>query len=109
MRTTPTLCAGFVFATYIPAASDTFQVICENPRREYVVSITEGNANLKLSAEEGLTLYRILAVENTDARYVVVALTTDNGPTVRFSLRPYMRMEFWSGSELMQTDACRAL
>lgn len=102
------LCVGLLCISCGSTHAKTIQLICENPRREYVVSFSEGDANLKVAAEEGFTLYRVLAVENSNARYVLVALTPDSGPTVRLSLRPYMKMEYWSGSELLQTDACRA-
>lgn len=90
-----------------PATAESYQLICENPRREYQVRFSDGDANIQLDVPEGTTLYRVLAVEETDARHVVVALTMNDGPTVRLSLRPYLRMEYWSGNELFQTDACR--
>ena len=91
----------------VQASADTYQLICENPRREYTVSFSDGDKNIQLGAPEGTTLYRVLAVEQTTERHVVVALTINDGPTVRLSLRPYLRMEYWSGNELLQTDACR--
>jgi hypothetical protein len=90
-----------------PATAETYQLICENPRREYQVRFSDGDANTQLDVPAGTTLYRVLAVEETEARHVVVALTMNDGPTVRLSLRPYLRMEYWSGNELFQTDACR--
>jgi hypothetical protein len=90
-----------------PATAETYQLICENPRREYQVRFSDGDANIQVDVPEGTTLYRVLAVEETEARHVVVALTMNDGPTVRLSLRPYLRMEYWSGNELFQTDACR--
>lgn len=90
-----------------PATAETYQLICENPRREYQVRFSDGDTNIQLDVPEGTTLYRVLAVEETEARHVVVALTMNDGPTVRLSLRPYLRMEYWSGNELFQTDACR--
>lgn len=92
----------------VPASADTYQLICENPRREYTVSYGDGDTNIELGAPEGVTLYRVLAVERTAERHVVVALTINDGPTVRLSLRPYLRMEYWSGNQLFQTDACRS-
>ena len=90
-----------------PATAETYQLICESPRREYQVRFSDGDTNIQLDVPEGTTLYRVLAVEETEARHVVVALTMNDGPTVRLSLRPYLRMEYWSGNELFQTDACR--
>lgn len=90
-----------------PATAETYQLICENPRREYLVRFSDGDANIQLNVPDGTTLYRVLAVEETDARHVVVALTMNDGPTVRLSLRAYLRMEYWSGNELFQTDDCR--
>jgi hypothetical protein len=96
-----------IIISAVQASADTYQLICENPRREYTVSFSDGDKNIQLGAPEGTTLYRVLAVEQTPERHVVVALTIDDGPTVRLSLRPYLRMEYWSGNELFQTDACR--
>lgn len=90
-----------------PATAETYQLICENPRREYQVRFSDGDTNIQLDVPEGTTLYLVLAVEETEARHVLVALTMNDGPTVRLSLRPYLRMEYWSGNELFQTDACR--
>lgn len=91
----------------VHASTDTYQLICENPRREYTVRFSDGDTSIHVGAPEGTTLYRVLAVEQTAERHVVVALTINDGPTVRLSLRPYLRMEYWSRSELVQTDACR--
>jgi hypothetical protein len=91
----------------LPAHANSYSLVCENPRREYVVSFSDGDAKIQLGVTEGITLYRVLAIEKTDARHVVVAVTMGDGPTVRLSLRPYMRMEYWSGNEIFQTDACR--
>lgn len=100
-----------VLALIIPpayASADTYQLICENPRREYTVSFSDGDTNLQVGVTEGVTHYRVLAIEKTAERHIVVALTINDGPTVRLSLRPYRRMEFWSGNQLFQTDACRS-
>ncbi|SNS83944.1 hypothetical protein [Antarctobacter heliothermus] len=91
----------------VQASADTYQLICENPLREYTVSFSDGDINIQLGTPDGTTLYRVLAVEETTERHVVVALTVNDGPTARLSLRPYLRMEYWSGNELFQTDACR--
>lgn len=73
------------------------------------MSYSDGDSHIRIDAPEGVTLYRVLALEKTEVRHVVVALTVDGGPTARLSFRPYLRFEYWSGNQLFQTDACRIL
>ena len=40
----------------------------------------------------------------SDGSHVVTATTPNGGPTVRLLLRPYLKMEFWSGGEVVQTS-----
>lgn len=95
-------------ALVVPAISgevlaDTISMVCENPRREY--HVTYHPALGAVYADE--TLYRVLAVEETPERLVVVGLTVNDGPTYRLHIRPYKKMELFSGSQLIQTDGCR--
>lgn len=78
-------------------------MICENQRREYAVNFDE--VSQTLYADD--TLYRVLAVEKTAEKFVVVGLTVNDGPTFRAHFRPYKKMEFFSDSQLIQTDGCR--
>jgi len=104
------LCCTLLFVPVLAksAIAETHQLICENPRREYVVHYRSGDPNIEVHILGGTTLYPILAVEQTETQHVVVGLTTADGPTVRLMLRPNQRMEYWTGISLLQTDACRA-
>lgn len=84
-------------------ASNSMTMICENPRQEYVVRFSK--AMNSLSAGE--TQYRVLAVEETKDRMVIVGLTINDGPTLRAHFRPYKKMEFFTDNQLFQTDGCR--
>jgi hypothetical protein len=84
-------------------ASAIIGMVCENPRREYQVTYEEGSGSFK--ADE--THYRVLAVERSADRYIVVGLTVEDGPTFRAHFFPYKKMEFFADSQLMQTDGCR--
>lgn len=90
-----------VFATAGFAAERT--MICENSRREYVVKFDKSWPSLIADT----TQYQVLAVENTIERLVIVGLTVEDGPTFRAHFRPYMKMEFFIESQLIQTDGCR--
>lgn len=85
------------------ASAETISLVCENPRREYLVSYDP--ALNTVHADD--TLYRVLAVEETPDRLVVVGLTVKDGPTFRLHIRPYKKMELLAGSQLIQTDGCR--
>ena len=90
----------------LAAETEVFSLICQNPRQEYAVEFLSGNDLIQLGSPGSDTTYRVLAEEETVDRHVVVALTTENGPTARLHLRPYQKMEFWTGDQLFQTDGC---
>ena len=85
----------------------TLKMVCENPRREYLVTFVEGGKQILASAGDGNDgHYTVLAVEKTGNKYVVAAQTENSGPAVRAHFRPYLKMEYWTNGELFQTDAC---
>ncbi|OJY34633.1 MAG: hypothetical protein BGP11_16115 [Rhodobacterales bacterium 65-51] len=99
------LCLLLSLGTTPSVAQADFQtLICENPRQEYVVKYDL--ATKQVLASE--TAYRVLAVEQAGERLVMVGLTTGDGPTFRLQIRPYKKIEFFSDSQLIQTDGCRA-
>lgn len=85
------------------ASAGTITLICENPRREYLVSYDPSLSTVH--ADD--TPYRVLAVEETPDRLVVVGLTVKDGPTFRLHILPNKKMELFAGSQLIQTDGCR--
>jgi hypothetical protein len=90
------------------AAAET-RLICENPGREYLVVYESGASDLVLNPDSDRAMYPILVDDVSDARHVVTAATSSEGPTVRLHLRPYQKMEFWSEGEIIQTDGCYAV
>lgn len=82
------------------------RLICENARREYLVIYSPGNPTLILNPDSGATEYQVLVDDNADASHVITASTPNSGPTGRLHLRPYKKMEFWSGGQVVQTDGC---
>jgi len=96
---------AFVAAILSPYAAEAAKLtmICENPRQEYEVRFDKAMNSMRAGDAD----YRILAVEETTERLVVVGLTVDDGPTFRAHFRPYKKMEFFTGSQLYQTDGCR--
>lgn len=98
------LFAALAFSVTVGMASaETVNLICENPRREYLVSYDPSLSTVHAND----TLYRVLAVDETPDRLVVVGLTVNDGPTFRLHIRPYKKMELFAGSRLIQTDGCR--
>jgi hypothetical protein len=83
------------------------ELICENPRREYLVTYTDGDRYIEVKADGSTSEYTVLAVEKTDQAFIVAAQTPNDGPSVKMNLRPYLRMEYWVDGQLFQTDACR--
>lgn len=95
-----------LFALLSPVAAQAaslMTMVCENPRQEYSVRFNKATNSLKA----GDTEYRILAIEETDERLVIVGLTINDGPTFRAHFRPYKKMELFSDNQLVQTDGCR--
>ena len=96
-----------MFLTVTSVYADTYKLVCENPRREYLVTYTDGERTIQASDGVNETPYTVLAVEKTGDKHVVAAQTPNGGPSVRMNLRPYLRMEYWVDGQLFQTDACR--
>lgn len=95
---------GMAFlSTNLASAASAETMVCENPRREYVVRFDRTLKGLTANKEQ----YRVLAVEETKDRLVVVGLTMKGGPTFRAHFRPYKKMELFTDDHLVQTDGCR--
>jgi len=99
----PLMLAAFGMLVAFEARAATLRMVCENPRRNYVVTYEEGAKTL--SANE--TAYRVLAVERTKRRLVIAGLTVDDGPTFQAHFRPEKKIEYFSNNALLQTDGCR--
>lgn len=97
-------CFAVIFST-VSAYAET-RLICENPRREYLVIYSPGASALVLNPDSDQTLYSILVDDLSDRSHVITANTPNGGPTARLHLRPYVKMEFWSGGQVVQTDGC---
>lgn len=86
-------------------AQDT-SLTCQNPGREYNVIYQEGASELVIDPDSTATKMRILVDEKDDQRHVVTVETVEGGPTGRLHLRPYLKLEYWTDGEIMQTDGC---
>ena len=80
-------------------------MICENSRREYLLSYDEMTRTLYADT----TLYRVLAVEKTASHFIIAGLTVNDGPTFRLHFQPYKKIEFFSDNQLIQTDGCKSV
>lgn len=106
MKRIGSACVALVFAS-VSAYAET-RLVCENPGREYLVIYSPGASALVLNPDSDHTLYQILVDDVLDGSHVVTAVTPNGGPTARLHLRPYLKMEFWSGGAVVQTDGCYA-
>jgi hypothetical protein len=97
------LILGSALGAPVAGLASTHQMICENSRREYVVKLDDSFNHFH--ADD--TAYKVLAVERTDEKFIVVGLTVNGGPTFRAHFRPYKKMEFFADNQLFQTDGCR--
>lgn len=98
--------ACMAIIVFSAAAHAETRLICENPRREYLVIYSPGASTLILNPDSDRTTYSILVDDLSDGSHVVTASTPNGGRTARLHLRPYLKMEFWSGGEVVQTDGC---
>lgn len=96
-----------LLSSEVSAAGET-RLICENPRREYLVVYQPGATDLVLNPNSDEASYPILVDDVSDGAHVVTATTPNGGPTARLHLRPYQKMEFWSEGQVIQTDGCYA-
>ena len=97
--------AAITLLTAVSASAET-KLVCENPRREYLVVYERGAAFIILDPDSGETKYKVLVDDRTDDHHVVTAETVEGGPTVQLHLWPYQKMEVWSDGQLFQTYAC---
>ena len=97
------LCALVIQAVPGDVVAETIGLVCENARREYRVYF---DSELNTVRAES-TFYRVLVVEKAEEKLMEVGLTVNDGPTFRLHIRPYKKMEYFSESQLFQTDECR--
>ncbi len=97
---------AFLLGTFLvtDVASAPISMICENPRREYLFVF---DIDARIASADG-TNYRVLGIENTDERLLIIGLPgNDSSLTFRAHIRPYKKIEFFSDDQLFQTDGCR--
>ena len=98
-------CTMMVLCPFGAASAET-RLICENPGREYLVVYSPGAPALVLNPDTSATEYQVLVDDNSDGSHIITVVTPNSGPTARLHLRPYLKMEFWSEGQVLQTDGC---
>jgi hypothetical protein len=84
------------------ALSAPLTMVCENPRRSYVVTFDERRRTLVTTAEEGPTAYRVTSVVGRK----VSGLSTKGGPAFTAYFSEPKGIVFRDG-KFVQTDPCR--
>lgn len=92
---------------YNLAAANKTKMICENPRREYLVIFDPEKHRFVVKAEDGLTKYRLRNVQNVPGGYVIKGSTIRNGPDFVAYTTGARRIEYFANFEKIQTDYCR--
>lgn len=90
----------------LATAASALTLICENPRREYAVIYEPGEREIIINPDSDNVRYPITVDDNGDATHKVTASTPNGGPTAVLHLRPYLKFEYWSDGQLVQTDGC---
>jgi hypothetical protein len=98
----PLIIAGLIAGISTPALAAPFSMVCENPRRSYVVTFDARQHTLVTTAEDGPTVYRVTSV----AGHTVSGLTVKGGPSFTAYFSEPMGIVFKNG-KFLQTDPCR--
>jgi hypothetical protein len=89
------------------ASAKTFRMICENPRREYLVEYSTGDREIEIRTDGSKTLFAVLAVQDKKDEMIIAAQAPNSGPALRIHFRPYKKIQYFVDAQLFQTDGCR--
>ncbi len=98
--------ASVSFLSIQATAASAVSLVCENPRREYLVIYEPGARNILINPDSDNVGYPISVDDLGDDAHKVTASTPNGGPTAVLHLRPYQKFEYWSDGQLIQTDGC---
>jgi hypothetical protein len=100
---------ALVAATVIasPAVAADFELICQNPGREYFITYDAGAKVAVINPDSTATRQTVIAVIENDGERLVVLDLGEPGMASVLHLRPYMKNDIYADGELVQTDACR--
>jgi hypothetical protein len=84
------------------------EMICKNPGREYYVVYEQGMPAVLLNPDSDKTAWPVLSLLFDDSQHVVIVDLGQPGMTAQVHIRPYKKVDIFSGGQLVQTDACRS-
>lgn len=91
----------------LPAKAADYNLICQNPGREYNITFSDGDKAAVINPDSSDTHQPVLAVINNDAERMIVLDLGTPGMASVLHLRPYLKNDIYAEGELVQTDACR--
>ncbi|MEQ1933811.1 MAG: hypothetical protein ABL962_08030 [Fimbriimonadaceae bacterium] len=96
----------FVALASVDAQAADYELICENPGREYLVTYDVGDSGVVINPDSDAIRQPILAIIDNDSLRVLVLDLGQAGMASLLHLRPYLKNEIFAEGELLQTDAC---
>lgn len=80
---------------------------CKNPRRNYLVTFDFSSRSITAAADDDISQYKVLSIENSQNDLLVSGLTVNDGPTFLAHFRKNKRIEYFVENKLFQTDDCQ--
>ena len=82
------------------------KMVCDNPRRSYLVKFDDELGAFVLAAEEGETSYVVKSVSLEHNGAIFKGDTTSGGPTFQAFTFGRKRVEFYQDNQRIQIDFC---
>ena len=89
-----------------PALAASQQMICKNPRQNYLVTFDPVPKTFTLETAGDVTQYQVKSVEEGSDGLVMRGNTVTDGPDFVAYLGDNKHIDFIDGGEIIQTDAC---
>lgn len=83
-------------------------MICKNPRREYYLVYSQGDAAVVVNPDSEAAKWPALSNLFDDSQHIVIADLGQPGMTAQVHFRPYRKVDIFSDGQLVQTDGCKS-
>ena len=104
-KTIPLLLAFVLVAE--PTLAAQMQMICKNPRQNYLVTFDDEANIFRLGSVGPDTFYQVEEVEKNENELIVRGKTIKDGPDFVAWLGEKKRIDFIDGGQVIQTDLCK--